>query len=391
MKHTILWSCLWVLLGIACKQAPRYEITAEFPGAPDGVTFYLACDAKTLDSATFSGWRMTLKGVVEAPVECLLSTCYENNGRLTGKMMMLWVENSRIRITCPWDSLPDNSFYGGPQTIVSGSASHDVYGAYQTATGELRRQVSELASSMLRLEHAGVFTPENTRLGIEKAKKYNALNREITRREKELMARYPASPVTLRVFADMLQTPSRLTLEEVDALFHGLDTTLQRRPEWAAMQKAYEIYRRTACGELYTDFALTDEKGAARHFSDYFQPGKYHLLVCWASWCHPCRMEIPHLKHIHAVCGDRFPIIAVSADKDPAAWQKAVREEQPGYVQLRMAKDDRGETLASYYGLKGIPYTLVLDGKGRVVASGVFGGVLDALLADWYGDAVKEL
>ena len=121
-------------------------------------------------------------------------------------------------------------------------------------------------------------------------------------------------------------------------------------------------------------------------FSDYVKPGQYNMLEVWASWCGHCRVEIPHLKMVQEKYGDRFNIIAVSWDKEDAEWRKAMKEDQPSYLQLRAVKDENGNDVGTAYGLHGIPFSLVIDGEGKIVQQEARAANLDLLMETLYGE-----
>ena len=110
------------------------------------------------------------------------------------------------------------------------------------------------------------------------------------------------------------------------------------------------------------------------------------MLEVWASWCGFCRAEIPHLKIVQETYGDRFNIIAVSADKKDADWRKAMNDDQPNYLQLRAIEDETGKGVMDYYRLHGIPYSLLIDGEGRIVGADGRGAKLDLYLENWYNE-----
>jgi peroxiredoxin len=84
----------------------------------------------------------------------------------------------------------------------------------------------------------------------------------------------------------------------------------------------------------------------------------------WATWCEPCRRELPSLIRLHAAMSDRgLRILAVSVDEDPAALDRFLRETPlPFTVLLDPARETAGR-----YGVSTFPASFVLDGEGRVV------------------------
>lgn len=117
-------------------------------------------------------------------------------------------------------------------------------------------------------------------------------------------------------------------------------------------------------GELAPDFTLTDSRGATIRLSDY--RGKVVLLNFWATWCPPCREEIPWFAEFQRSLGDRgLAVIGVSMDD--SGW-KAVRPYLAAHgVNYAVGLGD--DALAGKFGgVESLPETLLLDRTGRIVA-----------------------
>ena len=81
----------------------------------------------------------------------------------------------------------------------------------------------------------------------------------------------------------------------------------------------------------------------------------------WASWCAPCRGEIPHLRHIYELCEDgNFNMISISLDQKETDWKKAVQEENMIWAQLNDPLGFEGPVRKDYR-VNGVPFCLILD------------------------------
>ena len=387
------WLAIAVLGLVACKQDPHYKLRGEFPGMPDGLKVYLHSERNAgeqlVDSTLTSNGCFVLTGKVSSPRFCTINIGRGEGKKKFPKTQEVWVENADIHLSCPWDSLEYND------AQITGSASQDLFASHRRKVMPLQIQYNELYRDYFteyeQYAYAGIFTPEYSAKGREIAGKQRELHRQIKQLEKDFVKENPASAVSLKILLDILRSSSEMTAEEADGLMALLDPALKQAPFYPVVERQLEIYRKTAKGQKYMDFILVDVNGKEGRFSDYFQPGKYNLLECWASWCSPCRAEIPHLKHVHQLCGKDFNIIAVSVDQNEAEWKKALKEEQPGYLQFRNIKDTEGKRVNDYYGFGGIPYTLLLDGEGRIVEQEVRGAALDLVLIELLGEKAKGL
>jgi peroxiredoxin len=118
-----------------------------------------------------------------------------------------------------------------------------------------------------------------------------------------------------------------------------------------------------------SDFTLPTPAGENLRLSSL--RGQYVLVDFWASWCMPCRAEIPHLKDLYAKYhAAGLEIVSVSADAHPEAWKMAMRQEQMPWKQVLDTYSGTGNfsDVAGGYGVESIPYTLLLDKEGKVIA-----------------------
>ena len=110
--------------------------------------------------------------------------------------------------------------------------------------------------------------------------------------------------------------------------------------------------------------------------------GKYVLLDFWASWCKPCRFENPAMKQVY----DRyrakgFEIFGVSLDRDHAAWTGAIQADGINWKHV----SDLGfwsNAAALEYGVSSIPFTVLIDREGKIVAKGLRSRELDMKLSE---------
>jgi len=108
-------------------------------------------------------------------------------------------------------------------------------------------------------------------------------------------------------------------------------------------------------------FALPNLAGDTVRLADY--AGKVTLVNFWASWCDPCREEFPHMADLYRdLAGQPFAIAAISDDVDPGAMRRFLTEFQPPFPILV-----GGGAMKGTYHYRGLPYSLLLDRRGRVI------------------------
>ncbi|MXN91486.1 redoxin domain-containing protein [Flavobacterium sp. Sd200] len=120
-------------------------------------------------------------------------------------------------------------------------------------------------------------------------------------------------------------------------------------------------------GKPSPSFAYENAKGGATKLEEF--KGKYVYIDVWATWCGPCRQEIPHLKKVEEKYHGKnivFTSISVDTAKDHDKWKKMVESQSLGGVQLFADKDWKSDFIQAY-GINSIPRFILIDPKGNVV------------------------
>ena len=124
-------------------------------------------------------------------------------------------------------------------------------------------------------------------------------------------------------------------------------------------------------GRPAPDLALPTPEGKLVSISSF--RGKYLLVDFWASWCGPCRQENPNvLKAFNMYKDKNFTILGVSLDKEKEGWQKAIKDDQLAWTHISDLQYWNSKAVTTY-NFEGIPYNVLIDPSGKVVAENLRG------------------
>jgi peroxiredoxin len=139
-----------------------------------------------------------------------------------------------------------------------------------------------------------------------------------------------------------------------------------------------------AIGEEAPEIALPNPDGEVVKLSSL--RGNYVLVDFWAKWCRPCRAENPNVVKAYNKYNKKgFEVFGVSLDRNKEDWVKAIEEDGLYWTQVSDLKFWQSEA-AKTYNITGIPFALLLDKEGKIIAKNLRGQQLDDKLAELMGE-----
>ena len=347
---------------VACTgNKAGYVVTGTVEGAADGDTVYLqeatGRNLTKLDTAVISKGTFTFKGTQDSAVNRYV-TC-EVNG--TPLMVDFFLENGKINVTLGKD---DDS--------VTGTANND---AYQ----ELRAKINDISKKMNAIYEAMGDSTLSDEQKEAKQKEGADLQEQYENAVKEAVQKNITNPVGVFLFK---QTFYNNSTAENEALLQQIPANLQNDEAIARIKELTDKQKKTAVGTLFVDFEMQTPEGKTVKLSDYVGKGKVVLVDFWASWCGPCRREMPNLVEAYAKYkGKNFEIVGVSLDQDGAAWKEAIKKMDMTWPQMSDLRFWQSEG-AQLYAVNSIPHTVLIDGSGKIIARGLHGEELQAKIAE---------
>ena len=348
-----------------------------------------------LDSAVVKDGSFSLSGKLESPVQCRLLVFPDAGGDLNAAgdesqalAATVYMDNSQVSFSADANTM-ETYYWSEDRNVVPPVIAGSVQQDLKEELDSIRKPVSDSLSVIRkRLSEVyygpmldGVFPEEGADLAIREM----ALLKERHAITMDFVREHPAAAVSYDevayLFGDGSMSP--YTAEEIAQFVAILEPEWKGTRRFSALEEAAENASRLAVGEKYVDAEFYDLDGNKVMLSSLVPEGRITMLEFWASWCGPCRGEIPHLKHIHKKYPE-FDIISISVDDSVDEWKKAVREENMDWIQLRDVSMMDGNAM-KLYGVMGIPCCIILDEQGRFFKTNMRGAYLDAFLRDYYG------
>jgi thiol-disulfide isomerase/thioredoxin len=151
---------------------------------------------------------------------------------------------------------------------------------------------------------------------------------------------------------------------QIDSLYSLMDSSLQNMKVNARQRQ--KIRSVITPGKVFPPLILTDSLNKNLNLTDL--KGKIVFIDIWASWCGPCRKEMPKLKLIYEKYKDKgFVVIAISLDDDKEKWIKAIAKDGQPWPQFCELKTWQATQMFSQWGIEWLPYNFLIDRQGKLV------------------------
>ncbi|WP_123847557.1 TlpA disulfide reductase family protein [Chitinophaga lutea] len=351
---------------IAGASAQEYTIRGKVSPALNGNTIHLdkrtAAGAFRVASTTISNGAFTFKGKTAEPFAAALS--FRSKQKNGAGYRLFFIDKGEQIVFEQRENNTSRNMFG--DALISGSAVSKQWDELAALRQPVEDSMKIIDGQLVKL-----FGIKNE-VTDELWRKQAALQQKMKRVTDEFISRHPDYFVSLYEFRAGLNKP-----EDPAAalgLFKRFSPELQASSLGKATLGAIGNATKLVKGVPAPVFSAVNPQGQQVNLGSF--KGKYVLVDFWASWCHPCRKEFPHLIKAYSRFKNRnFEILGVSLDKDLAAWKAAIAKDKISWPQV---VDPGGLKIGKpIYLITSIPQNYLLDPSGNIIGINLRGEAVE--------------
>lgn len=349
---SILFSLLLILL-VGC-QSQTYKLHGSAEGLSDGDTLFLTddmIDGTPSDTLIIEKSTFSFKGTVDKETAlCMIYSAKRNE-----------INAAFIRepgeITIKLSATPGAS-------RVSGTPCNNEWQRLNDSVMVIGKEINRIAEHI----YGNNVTQEQQQQGMDEIEKLNQRFAKVVIETAEknidnefgyfLLTYYPE---------DIIDNDTRLRLIE------QLSDERRKRDTIKQMEESLRQMSKTAEGTTIPNFSQATPEGNELNIMTEVSKNKVTILDFWASWCAPCRQEMPFMLSLYEANKDRgLGIVGISLDSDKDDWLNAIKHLQLPWPQM---SDLKGwdNTVAKTFNINSIPHTVVVDQQGKILRRGLRG------------------
>lgn len=250
---------------------------------------------------------------------------------------------------------------------ISGSVTNDAFRAYQKADRVHSTAQMTIANSFQEMGQAGTLTEETE---AELRNQYEAINTQKMELAKSYINANLNNVAGGLVFAQYAQM---MTQEEQEAILATATEGFLTFKSVVTIKERLETLKRTAVGQPFVDIRMATPAGDTLALSDVVGQHKLVMVDFWATWCGPCRRDMPNLVALYKEYNKKgLEIVGVSLDRDGDSWRNYIAEQKLTWKQMSDLQHWNSEG-AKAYAVNSIPHIMLIDQNGIIISRGLHG------------------
>ncbi len=343
---------------VACQEKNGYTIsgTVADAGDNDSVSLQLVEGRRRIDveKVPVVNGKFELKGVADSVKVALIS--------LGDMACQLFLEPGDIKV----------DLKHGQMALALGTPNNNAYEAFMSDMNALQEEYSEIAQSAKNPELSEAEKAEiKKQMGDFEEKYYQAIKNSII-----------DNVGTDFGLFNLGNSYYYFTPEELAPVLEGYVAAFPNNARLLRIKENNDLSLETAVGKQFKDFEMADVDGNMRKLSEFIAVNEVTLVDFWASWCGPCRAEMPAVKAAYEAYKNKgFGIVGVSLDNNKEAWVGAIANLGIEWPQI---SDLQGWNCAGakLYGVNSIPATVLVAKDGTILAKNLRGEAIQEKLAE---------
>ncbi len=357
---SILYSALAIVL-VSC-QSKSYKISGVAEGLADGDTLFITSDmlnGTPSDTIVIQNGKFSYEGTADSTCLSMVYSAEKN------EINAAFIKEPG-QITISLSEVPGGSRVGG-------TPCNDEWQRLNDSVMTIGKEINRIAEHI----YGKTISQEEQDKGMAQIDKLNArfANVVITTAEKNIKNEFGYFLLTYYP-EELIDNATRKRLIE------QLPDEMRQRPAVKQLEATISRSEKTAKGAKIADFAQAAPDGSELSIMSEVAKNRITIIDFWASWCGPCRQEMPFMIALYNEYKDSgLGIVGVSLDQDKDSWLTAIKKLELPWPQM---SDLKGwdNAAAKQFNITSIPHTIVVDQKGVILERGLRGEVLKEFVAE---------
>ena len=356
-----LYSALLIGALTAC-QSTTYQVNGTIEGAADGDTLFLTSDLQTgipSDTIFVEDGKFHISGEADSVRLCMIYSAKRNELNAP-----FFIEPGIISIQIK--ETPGASRVGGTKC-------NDEWQVLNDSVMSIGKEINRIAEHI----YGNTVTPEEQQKGMEQIDRLNQRFSRMVINTCEKNIRNEFGYFLLTYYPDEL-----IDIQSRSRLIKLLPEEMRKREQIRVMEQSLEASAKTAEGATIPDFSQPAPDGTSLSIMSEVSQHRITIIDFWASWCGPCRQEIPSVIELYKKYKDKgLGIVGVSLDNDKDEWLTAIKQLNMAWPQMS-DQNDWGNSVAKLFNITSIPHTIVVDQQGKILRHGLRGEALANFVAE---------